>query len=57
VAGRAFGQTDTEDDVLNLVGVDAGSRDGVLDGVTRHRRAVGLVECAAEGPTDRGPRR
>ena len=53
MAGGAFGQADAEDDVLDFGGIDAGALDGVLHGVTGHRRAVGLIERAAKRPADR----
>ena len=34
-------------DVFHLAGIDAGARDGVLDGMAAHHRAMGLVEAAA----------
>jgi hypothetical protein len=56
VPGRAFGHTDAENRVLDVVRVDAGSFDGVLDDVAAQRRAVRHVERAAERLADRRPR-
>src|SRR5579885_773945 len=57
VAGRAFGQADADDDVVDLLRIHARTFDGRFNRVAGHRRAVRLIEGAAEGSADWGTRR
>ena len=60
VAARAFGQAAADDDVFDFSGIDARAFDRMMDDVSRHRGARGLIECAAKRSTDRAcarPRR
>src|SRR4051794_24711134 len=53
-AGRALLECCAHHDVLDLLGVDLGARDGLADGVAEQRCALGGVERAAIGLPDRG---